>query len=69
MSLENSKSIENDRAIQNQVKTTRQISNLMFCQLKDMQDWNQLKAGKFKKVAEKFLLPECLKDIYEMMII
>ena len=38
----------------------------MICQLKDMQDWKELKAGKFRKVSEKFLLTECLTEIYEM---
>lgn len=31
-----------------------------------MQDWKELKAGKFRKVSEKFLLSECLTEIYEI---
>lgn len=42
------------------------LAKLMMCQLEDMRDWKELKAGKFRKVSEKFLLSECLKEIYEM---
>ena len=45
------------------------LTNLMVCQLKDMQDWNELKGGKFKKVSETFTLLECLRDIFQMIMV
>ena len=49
------------------VRNARIFSNLMVFYLKDMQDWNFLKNRSFRQISAKFILPECLREIYEMM--
>ena len=39
----------------------------MVFQFKDMQDWNLLKTNSFRIVSRKFLLPDALTEVYEMM--
>ena len=70
--LQNCAEIENkinDEEIKENILTTKMLSKLMICRMKDMQDWKDIKAGKFRKVSENFQLSECLKEIYEMMSI
>jgi hypothetical protein len=43
------------------------VSTLMVNQLMDMQDWDALKNNRFKTVSEKFALPDCLSELYDMM--
>lgn len=43
------------------------LSDLMVCQIKDMQDWDDLKNNRFRTISEKFVFPECLQEIFQMM--
>lgn len=44
----------NDEEIKENILTTKMLSKLMICRMKDMQDWKDIKAGKFRKVSENF---------------
>ena len=58
---------ENGMTFRKQIKNSRMVTNFLVSQLLDMQDWDELKNNKFKKVSAKFGLTECLAEIYDMM--
>ena len=39
----------------------------MVFQMKDMRDWNLLKNNEFRNISGKFNLPDCMREVYEMM--
>jgi hypothetical protein len=59
--------LKNGTRFTNMIKNARISSNLMISSLNDMKDWNLLKNNKFSKVSQKFIFPDFLAEIYEMM--
>ena len=50
-----------------EINASKNLSSMLVFQLKDLQDWHQIRQGSFKKVNSKFNLRDCLREISEMM--
>ena len=50
-----------------EINITKNLSNFMVYQLKDLDDWHHIKQGSFRKVSARFDLKEGIREISDMM--